>query len=378
MSRADARWMRRALEAAARGRGRVSPNPLVGAAVVRGGRLVALGHHARYGAPHAEVAAIRRAGRRARGAALYVTLEPCAHQGKTPPCVRAILAAGIARVVAAIRDPNPLVNGRGLRALRRAGVKVSVGTLAPEARRLNEAYLTSITLGRPLVTLKSGMTLDGKIAASSGASRWITSPGARRAARALRSEHDAVLVGIGTALADGPRLTPRGSRGAGRRPLRVVLDSEARLPAGAPIFRAARGGPVIVYAAGGPASRIARLEKAGARVVLVRRGPGGVALPEVLADLARRGVRTLLVEGGSEVAWSFLREGAADRIALFVAPRLLGGRAAPGVVGGEGFRRPPEAVRVRDLRVRRIGADLLLTGRIAGGGGRRRLRYLGA
>jgi diaminohydroxyphosphoribosylaminopyrimidine deaminase / 5-amino-6-(5-phosphoribosylamino)uracil reductase len=366
MRSADGRWMRVCLAAARRGRGRVSPNPLVGAAVVRHGRLIAVGYHARFGGEHAETAAIRKAGRRARGSTLYVTLEPCAHHGKTPPCARAIAAAGVAVVVAAMRDPHPLVNGRGFRTLRRAGVALRIGSLTAEARLLNEAYLTALATGRPLVTLKAGMTLDGKIATVSRESRWITSPASRREAHRLRSRHDAILVGSGTALRDAPRLTARTPTASRRCPMRIVLDSTLRLDPRAPMLSAARGGPVIVYAARDSRPRRLRLERAGATVVIAGRGRGGVHLGRVLEDLVRRGVQSLLVEGGSEVAWSFLASGAVDRVAFFVAPRIIGGTRSVSVVGGAGVARLDRAFAVRDLAVRRVGPDLLLTGRVQG------------
>jgi diaminohydroxyphosphoribosylaminopyrimidine deaminase/5-amino-6-(5-phosphoribosylamino)uracil reductase len=368
--------MRACLDAALRGKGRVSPNPLVGAAVVSSGKLVGLGHHARYGGEHAEAAALRRAGRRARGATLYVTLEPCAHQGKTPPCVEVVLRAGIRKVVAAMRDPHPLVNGRGIRALRQEGVQVTVGTLREEARRLNEAYLSAVTRGRPLVTLKAGMSLDGRIATGTGESRWITSALSRREAHRIRAEHDAILVGVGTILKDDPILTARPRGSFGRQPVRVILDSDLRLGARSRILRSRGGGKILVYSAREIRSRRAGIERPGAEVIVAGRGAGGVRLGPVLADLARRGIHSLLVEGGSEVAWSFLRAGAVDRIAFFVAPCILGGRGAVPVVGGEGVSSIARAIGVESLHAESLGRDLLLTGRLParGPGGRRLLR----
>jgi len=359
----DERFMRLCLAAALKGSGRVSPNPLVGAVVARRGRLVSVGYHRRYGGEHAETMALRRAGRRARGATLYVTLEPCAHHGKTPPCVDAVRAAGIVRVVAAMGDPHPLVDGRGFRALRRAGIRVSRGLFASEARDLNAAYVTAILEGRPLVTLKAGISLDGRIATASGESRWITSATSRREAHRLRAAHDAVLIGIGTALADDPRLTARAG-GAGRSPIRVLLDTRLRVSSRSLLLRS-RGGAVLVYTAGGSPSKRRALARAGASVVEVPRGPGGVRLRSVLADLVRRGAHSLLVEGGSEVAWSFLREGVVDRLALFVAPTILGGRGAVPFVGGPGVGRPAQGFRVARMEVRRVGGDLLISGRLA-------------
>jgi diaminohydroxyphosphoribosylaminopyrimidine deaminase/5-amino-6-(5-phosphoribosylamino)uracil reductase len=351
------------LRAARRGAGRVTPNPLVGAAVVHGGRLAAIGYHARFGGVHAEVAALRKAGRRARGGTLYVTLEPCAHWGKTPPCVDAIIASGVKRVVAAMKDPHPLVDGRGFRALRAAGIAVEVGTLAAPARALNEAYLMATRMDRPFVTLKAGMTLDGRIATAAGESRWITSGASRRIAHRMRATSDAVLVGITTASKDRPSLAPRGVR-SWRLPLRVVLDSRLRLDPKAPMLLDGAGGKVVVYHASGSDRSRSRLERAGAEVVRAGRGRGGVDLARVLGDLARRGVHRLLVEGGGDVAWSFLERGAVDRIALFVAPSILGGRGSIPVVGGRGAPRLAESIRISELEVRRVGGDLLITGKV--------------
>ncbi len=361
----DSVWMRRCLEAALRGRGRVSPNPMVGAVIVRKGRLLAEGHHARYGGDHAEVAALKRAGRRARGATLYVSLEPCAHRGKTPPCAPEIVRSGVLRVVAAMRDPHPLVNGRGIRALRAAGIQVQVGAMGPAARELNRAYVTTLKRGRPLVTLKAGMTLDGMVATSTGDSRWITSAASRRDAHRLRSEHDAILVGIGTALADRPRLDARPHGRHGRQPMRVVLDSGLRLEPGSPMLRVRGAGPVIVYAARKRGARARRLEASGALVVNAGRGPGGVDPRRVLRDLASRGVHSLLVEGGSRVAGTFLNEGLVDQIVFYVAPLILGGEGSIPVVRGKAPLRIGQAIRLRAAEVRRMGPDFLVTGRPA-------------
>ncbi|MBI3448442.1 MAG: bifunctional diaminohydroxyphosphoribosylaminopyrimidine deaminase/5-amino-6-(5-phosphoribosylamino)uracil reductase RibD [Acidobacteria bacterium] len=355
--------MKVCLRAARRGRARVHPNPLVGAAVVKRGRVVAVGHHARFGGEHAEVVALRRAGKQASGATLYVTLEPCAHHGKTPPCVDAILRAGVARVVAAMRDPHPLVDGRGFRALRRAGVRVDVGTLRAPAEELNAAYTTVVLEGRPFVTLKVGMTLDGKIATARGESRYITSPASRRAAHRMRGQHDAVLVGAGTARADDPRLTARGVRGPGRQPARVVLDTRLTLSPRSRLLTT-RGGRVLVYTASASSRGRARLERAGATVMRVGRGrSGGVDLGSVLSDLTARGVGSLLVEGGGDVAWSFLHAGAVDRVVLFVAPKILGGRDAVPAVAGRGAARLADAIHLNEMRIRRLAGDIVITGR---------------
>jgi diaminohydroxyphosphoribosylaminopyrimidine deaminase/5-amino-6-(5-phosphoribosylamino)uracil reductase len=332
---------------------------MVGAVVVRDGRVVGRGYHARAGAPHAEVMALRQAGRRARGARLYLNLEPCCHVGRTPPCTDAILASGVSEVIACMRDPDPRVSGRGFRALRRAGVKVSVGGLEEEARRLNESFLRFQRTGLPFVTLKAGMSLDGRIATRDGESRWITARGARRAARRLRSGHDAVLVGVGTVLADDPELLADG----GGRPIRVVLDGHLRTPERARLFRS--GGPVLIMTRrGAPAGRRRRLEQRGALVVEVASRGGRVDLQAALADLGRRGIATVLIEGGGDVLGSALDAGVGDRLALFVAPRLIGGLSARPAFAGRGARRLRHAAEVKDARIRSVGEDWLIEGTI--------------
>jgi diaminohydroxyphosphoribosylaminopyrimidine deaminase/5-amino-6-(5-phosphoribosylamino)uracil reductase len=348
--------MRQALREARRGLGRTSPNPAVGAILVKRGRVVGRGHHARAGSPHAEVVAIRSAGAAARGATLYTTLEPCDHYGRTPPCSLAILSSGVARVVSGSRDPNPLVNGRGLRRLRRAGVEVEPRVLEEACDALNEAWMTFIRLGRPHVTLKVASTLDGKIATASGDSRWVTGPEARAVVHRLRNRVDAVLVGAGTARADDPRLTAR-VRG-GRDPLRVVLDARASLPRDLRIFRhRSRAATVVAHLRPG-------VRAPGPGVEMLRcRGRGDrVDLRDLLSRLARRGVTSLLVEGGAEVAGSFLAAGLVDRLMLFLAPRIAGGGGLSWA-GMPGPRRMADALALSEVSVSRVGEDLLVTAR---------------
>ncbi len=343
--------MRRALELAARGLGETSPNPVVGCVVARGGRVVGEGLHARAGGPHAEVVALRQAGSRAHGATVYLTLEPCAHQGRTPPCAPLIRDAGVVRVVAALRDPNPLVAGRGLSLLRRSGIVVETGLLAADAARLNERFLAWVRLGRPFVLLKAALTLDGRIATASGRSKWITNPAQRRQARWLRRLHDAVLVGVGTALADDPLLLP--SPRARRRFARVVLDSRLRLPARGRLARTATAtAPVLVLSCAPDARRRRALEAAGVQVVEVPGEGGRVSLSAALEALGARGVTSLMVEGGAEVLGSFLFRRLADQVALFRAPLLLGGRGSRPAFGG------PDPVDIRDaLRLEPVPAE---------------------
>ena len=337
--------MARALALARRGAGETNPNPLVGCVVVKAGRVVGEAWHRRAGEAHAEVEALRRAGEAARGATLYVTLEPCAHQGRTPPCAPLVAASGVRRVVAAIRDPDPRVDGRGLALLRRAGIAVDLGVGEAEARAINERFLASATRGRPFVLLKAAMTLDGRIATAAGRSKWITSPAQRRAARALRRLHDAVAVGVGTVLADDPMLLPAPPV---RRPfVRVVFDSRLRLPPGSRLARSARRSPVWVLTTAARSRRRAALEARGVRVVVVPGGPSRVPVPAAVRVLRRLGLRSLMVEGGAELLGSFLAARAFDQAALFRAPLLLGGRGSLGAFGGPDVARLSSAVRLR-------------------------------
>uniref|UniRef100_A0A832I7V4 Riboflavin biosynthesis protein RibD n=1 Tax=Eiseniibacteriota bacterium TaxID=2212470 RepID=A0A832I7V4_UNCEI len=351
--------MRRALALAARGGARTRPNPNVGAVVVRGGRIVGEGWHRALGRDHAEVEALRDAGARARGATMYVTLEPCAHHGRTPPCVDAMLRAGIRRCVVAVRDPHRIVNGRGLRVLRAHGVAVETGLLAAEARAALGGYWTAHTLGRPRVTWKVAATLDGRIADAAGRSRWITGAAARAEVHRMRAAADAVVIGAGTARADDPRLTARTPR-AERQPLRVVVDTRLSLPATLALFgpRLAAG-TVVACGRSAPASRAAALAARGVRVwrlPLSKRRVSGAAL---LARLAREGVQEALLEGGPTLGTRWLRDALVDRIALFIAPRWLGAEGRPwlGPLGGRPLARARAG---RLLAQRRFGDDTLL------------------
>jgi diaminohydroxyphosphoribosylaminopyrimidine deaminase/5-amino-6-(5-phosphoribosylamino)uracil reductase len=344
--------MARALELAARGLGETNPNPAVGCVIVRRGRVVGEGYHRRAGGPHAEVAALAQAGARARGATLYVTLEPCAHAGRTPPCAPAVVASGVSRVVVAVSDPNPKVSGRGLRVLRGAGLAVETGVLAGRAALLNERFLVAFGSGRPFVLLKAGLTLDARIATAGGRSKWITSPAQRQAARRLRRLFDGVAVGIGTVLADDPTLLPEPRT---RRPFaRVVFDSRLRLPVGSRLVKSARRHPVIALCAPGASGRRRALERAGVRVIAI---PGGPRPRPALRALWRSGLRSLMVEGGSELLGSFLADRAFDQVALFRAPLLLGGRGSLSAFGGPDPRSLDRAVRLVPRSPRAPGAD---------------------
>ena len=361
----DETFMRRALALAERGRGLTSPNPMVGAVVVHAGAIVGEGFHARAGAPHAELEALRAAGGRAAGATLYVTLEPCNHQGRTPPCAPAVLASGVTRVVAALADPNPFVAGGGATVLRAAGVAVETGVLAEEAGAQNRVFVTAMRERRPHVTLKAGMTADGKIADVHGAARWITGEAARAEAHRQRSESDAIVVGVTTVLRDDPALTVRLGAPWPREPYRVVLDTNARTPVSAKLIAGATPArAVIAVGEGAPARRVAALEAAGAVVLRCPTRDGRVAVDAVLSALFAREVRAVLLEGGGEVHAAFLEAGLVDRVTLFVAPLILGGRDAPTVVGGAG-RELKSAVRLGALEARRVGTDLLIEADVA-------------
>ncbi|MDI6871852.1 MAG: bifunctional diaminohydroxyphosphoribosylaminopyrimidine deaminase/5-amino-6-(5-phosphoribosylamino)uracil reductase RibD [Bacillota bacterium] len=367
---ADERYMRLALRLAARGLGKTSPNPAVGAVVVSpGGRIVGQGYHRRAGLPHAEVEALTAAGSEARGATLYVNLEPCAHHGRTPPCAEAIIKAGVAKVHFAIHDPNPLVSGRGERLLREAGIEVKVGLLAAEAARLNEAFLKHVVTGMPFVILKFAMTLDGKIATVTGDSKWVTGEEARRYVHRLRSRVDAVMVGIGTVLSDDPLLTPRLTDYAPTRLLRVIVDSRARTPLTARVLSAGLEPPLIAVTAETPADRTERLRQTGARVaVLPQDAQGRVDLAALFSHLGRQGITSVLLEGGGEIAASALQARLVDKVLCFVAPKIAGGDG-PSPVRGRGVSLMSEAVRLTPFRIRRFGEDLLLECYVPGSAG---------
>ncbi|MBC7222488.1 bifunctional diaminohydroxyphosphoribosylaminopyrimidine deaminase/5-amino-6-(5-phosphoribosylamino)uracil reductase RibD [Candidatus Bipolaricaulota bacterium] len=352
--------MRRALALARKGEGFTRPNPLVGAVVVKDGEILAEAYHERFGGPHAEVLALEKAGEKARDAELYVNLEPCVDfpGKKTPSCTEAIIRAGIKRVFVATRDPNPHVCGRGLARLREAGVEVVEGVLAEEAKKLNEIFFHWITARTPFVALKLALTLDGKIASYTGKSKWITGEEARRVVQGLRRRYAAVLVGTNTVLADDPELTVR--EFAGPQPLRVVLDPHGRIPLTARVF-SGTAKTLVVTADMSPEKE----EALKARGVEVLRAPdreGKVDLARLLLFLAEREVDSLLVEGGGEVAWSFLSQGLVHKIYFFYAPIILGGRNAVPAVGGEGFPEPAQALPIKGITLEWVGKDLLLTG----------------
>ncbi len=360
MSDDELGWMTMALAEAEKGRGSVEPNPMVGAVVVRQGRVVGRGHHARFGGPHAEVMALQDAGEAAQGATLYVTLEPCCHHGKTPPCTDAILAAGLARVVAAIRDPFPRVDGGGLAILRSAGVPVELGLGSAAAAALNAPYLKRVATGLPYVTAKWAMTLDGKTAVASGQSQWISSPESRALVHQLRGRMDAILVGIRTALADDPLLTVRPA--GPRTPLRIVMDSRALLPPESRLAQTAHDVPLLVAVSEqAPVDRCLGLKEQGCEVVMFPGSPN-VPVKDLLIELGNREMTNLLVEGGGRIVGSFLDGGHIDEVHAYIAPILEGGDHPHSPARGRGTLSMSDAIRLQDVMYREIGGDLRVQG----------------
>jgi len=365
-SGAEDRAMREAIRLAKRGIGTTHPNPRVGAVVLRGGEIVGRGYHARAGEAHAEVRALDEAGSEARGAVLVTTLEPCAHQGRTPPCVEAILAAGIRRVVIGQRDPNPLVDGRGVAALRGAGLEIVEGIRAEECAELNPPYLKFRATGLPWVTLKAMVSLDGRVATEAGDSRGLGGAEQQRLCHLIRARHDAVLVGIGTVLHDDPELTVRYS--GGRNPTRLVLDSSLRTPLESRLVRTAREAPLRIATVSRDPKAIDALEQRGVSISRFEPGPDGrVPLPALLRRLASEGTLALLVEGGPTVHTAFLRERLADRVAIGIAPVLVGGLHAPSWTRDLGLPRLDQALELDRVTTRRIGRDVWIEGSIRWG-----------
>lgn len=353
----DEIYMARALKLALKGWGLTSPNPMVGAVVVKGGRIIAEGFHERAGGPHAEAAALERAGGRARGATLYVTLEPCCHLKKrTPPCTGAVIRSGVKKVVLAMPDPNPAVSGKGMEELRRAGIEVSAGVLEKQARLLNESYIKFISTGVPFVTLKTAMTLDGKIATSTGESKWITGPGARKLVHRIRSAVDAVLTAAGTVMADDPEMTARIK--GGKNPARVVIDPELRSPLSSKIFRTPPATFVVTRKTLPDA-----LLAAGVKAIHFE---GKLSMKWLLRGLGGMGITSVLIEGGASLNAHAFEEGVVDKVMFFYAPKIIGGRESCPSVAGIGAARLEDAWRLHGLSVKKVGEDILVTGYVNG------------
>ncbi len=375
MLTSDTYYMRLALRLAAKGTGWVSPNPMVGAVVVQEGQIVGRGYHRAYGRPHAEVEALKQAGAAARGADLYVTLEPCNHQGRTPPCTQAVLNAGIRRVVIATQDPNPRVNGGGAEFLQNQGLQVEIGLLAAEARRLNAAWFHWVETGFPFVIAKAACSLDGKIATVTGESQWLTGEKARSFGHQLRHQVDAILVGVGTVIADDPQLTMRlrkrttenrktKTENRFKDPIRIVLDSRLRLSLDARLLHLDSPAPTwVVCTPAAPRDQIKALKDLGADVLVMPADANGiVALHPLMEELGERRVQSLLVEGGAETLGSFFDQRLVDQFYFFYAPKILGGKTAPGILAGAGVKHLGNALQAKEMSVKKLGPDLLVSG----------------
>ncbi len=355
----DRDYMKEALELAAKGEGRTSPNPLVGALVVREGTILGRGYHKRAGGPHAEVLALKEAGPRALGATLYVTLEPCNHHGKTPPCTSLIIERGIERVVAAMEDPNPLVKGKGFKALREAGIQVETKVLEDEAKRQNHIFIHYITKRRPYVYLKGAMTLDGKIASRTGDSRWISSSSSREYVHRLRDRVDSILVGRRTVERDDPRLTTRLLDAQGEDGVRVVLDSHLSLSSMYRVFHEESSAKTLLATICQDSEKLEYWQRLGVEVLTLKEERGRVDLVHLLETLGERQITSLLVEGGSEVNAAFLEKGLVDTLILFISPQILSGREAVPFTGGEGWERVEDSLKIEDYEIEQTGRDLL-------------------
>lgn len=354
-------WM--VLDLARKGRGLTNPNPMVGAVVVKNGEVISTGYHGYAGGPHAEHIALQKAGEKAKDATLYANLEPCCHQGKTPPCVEIIRDAGITKVVVAMLDPNPLVNGKGIKWLREKGIKVKVGVLEDKARHLNEVFIKYITTRRPFVIVKAAMSFDGKIATREGDSRWITGKKSRQMAHRLRSRADAIIVGINTVIKDNPVLTTRLTDKEGKDANRIILDSGARLPLDAKVINpSSKASTIVVATEAAPPERCEALRERGVEVLIFPSERGKVSLEALMVELGKRRFSSLLVEGGGAVNYSFLEENLIDKIYLFLAPIIFGGLTAPTPFAGEGIDMLKKAWMVSNLELKQYDEDLLLIG----------------
>ncbi len=364
MDTKDREYMKKVFRLAGKAKGRTSPNPLVGAIIVKDDTIVGQGYHEKYGAAHAEIKALKEAGEKARGGTLYLNLEPCCHQGQTPPCTAEIISAGITRVVVATKDPNPLVNGRGIRELQKNKIEVKTGVLENAGKKFNEYFFKYIRTKTPFAILKMGMSLDGKMATKTGDSRWITSELLRGFVHELRNEIDSTLVGIGTVIRDNPRLTTRLKDGKGRDPKRIVVDSLLRIPLQARIFtQQSDAENIIITTTNAPVARVKKLEEIGARVIFIKTaGKNMVDLESMLIELGKLQITSILIEGGPGINGSAIQSGIVDKVIMFIAPKIIGGFSAPSAIGGEGVARVDDAIKLHDIKTKRFGNDLMIEG----------------
>lgn len=354
-------FMKEALRLAAKGRGRTSPNPMVGAVIIRGGKIIAGDYHRRSGTPHAEILALRNAGKLTKDATLFINLEPCCHTDKkTPPCTNAIIESGLRKVIVAMTDPNPKVSGKGIKALKNAGIEVETGMMEPEAKRLNETFAKFITKREPFVILKAAQSLDGKIATASGESKWITGDKARQYVHRLRNEVDALIVGIGTVIADDPSLDCRIK--CGRNPFRVIVDSALRIPLNAKVLRHEDNKTIIAATEKANSEKISSVTKMGHKVLTVKSKEGKVDLKSLMKELGRLEITSVMIEGGSSLNASALSSGIVDKVIFFCAPKIIGGVDAIPSIGGLSPASLNKIIKVKDLRVKRVGDDFMFEG----------------
>ncbi|MBU0478882.1 bifunctional diaminohydroxyphosphoribosylaminopyrimidine deaminase/5-amino-6-(5-phosphoribosylamino)uracil reductase RibD [bacterium] len=360
----DIKFMKLVLALAKKGEGYTSPNPMVGALIVKNGQIAGRGYHVRAGANHAEVCAIEDAGKKVRHGTLYVNLEPCVHTNKkTPPCVPAIIKNGLSRVVMGMIDPNPLVKGSGMRALESANIQVVCGVMEKEAKELNKVYIKYITTKLPFVTVKYAMSIDGKIATRTGDSKWISNDKSRRFVHRLRSISDAVLVGVGTVIKDNPRLTPRHGGITDRMPIRIILDSSARIPIKSRILDTREAVTIVAVTEKAPNSNVAKLKQMGIEIMCCKMDKNKVVdIYDLLVRLGKKGIASILVEGGSRVISSFIENGAIDRIYAFICPKIIGGKTALVPFVSRGVSKIKNAVSLKDVRVRRFKDDIMIEG----------------
>ncbi len=359
----DAEYMQMALQLAAQGRGRTSPNPMVGAVVVKDDTVIGKGYHQKAGTPHAEIHALNEAGMAAQGSTLYVTLEPCSHKGKTLPCCDFIIGSKVARVVIAARDPNPLVDGRGIAKLREAGMQVDVGILENEARELNEFFMKYITRNIPFIILKAAITIDGRIATRTGDSRWITGEAAREKGHEIRNVVDAILVGVNTVLKDNPRLTTRLPGRASKDPVRIILDTHLRTPLDARVIQTDSAAPTLIVAGGNVSKeRIRAYQERNVTVLVAKKGVHRIGLKEIMEELGRMDIISLLIEGGAEIHASALKAKIVDRVIFFVAPKIVGGGDSKACIASLGINRMADAIPLAALRTEKVGEDIMIQG----------------
>ena len=357
-------YMQLALDLAKRGEGRTAPNPPVGAVIVNAGKIVGEGYHPRAGEPHAEIFALRQAGEKARRADIYVTLEPCSHHGKTPPCADALIAAGVKAVYVGAVDPNPQVSGRGIKRLQEAGIDVHTGILDVECCRLIKPFKKHISTGQPFTIYKAAMTLDGNTATTTGDSKWVSGEESRLQVHRLRDRVDAIMVGVGTVMNDDPLLNTRLPDRSGHDPLRIVIDSQLRISPECRMLKQKSAAKTLIATISSDQKRILSLQAAGAEVIILPADSGKVSLPALWQELGQRNIQQLLLEGGSTLAASALSSGLIDQVMLFIAPKLLGGSSPFGIFSGSGCPSMAAAVSLEDVCYQQVGADLLITGDI--------------